>query len=165
MIAASRGVAIGRAVDYAGRSQVTSSKGRSAAPDSTSLVDTGTDALSRGAWEDARHAFERALERHEDARALEGLGLAAWWLDMTTTVFDSRERAYRLYREQGDARSAARVAVWLGWDYAAFRGESAVARGWFGLARELLYCAIALLLQACDVSIAKLGDCGVHLGR
>ena len=35
-----------------------------------------------------------------------------------------------LYREQGDTLSAARVAVCLGWDYAAFRGEGAVSRGW-----------------------------------
>lgn len=113
-------------------------KGRPVGRDSTSAIDAGVDALARGAWEDARRAFEQALAIQEDARALEGLGLAAWWLDGGATVFDARERAYRLYRECGDTRSAARVAVWLGWDYGAFRGESAVSRGWFGLARQLL---------------------------
>lgn len=137
MSASCCGVAIGIAVDYAGHSPVASID-RSAEPDLSALLVAGTDALSCGEWEDARHAFERALALQEDAHALEGLGLAAWWLDLTATVFDARERAYRLYRERGETRAAARVAVWLGWDYAAFRGEPAVARGWFGLARELL---------------------------
>ncbi|MFN8059095.1 MAG: response regulator transcription factor [Vicinamibacterales bacterium] len=98
----------------------------------------GQTALARGAWQDARRAFERALESGEDPVALEGLGLAAWWLDHADLVFDSRERAFRLYRDRGDATAAARVAAWLGWDYAAFRYEPAVARGWLGLARQLL---------------------------
>ncbi|HEY6508566.1 MAG TPA: hypothetical protein VIY56_11180, partial [Vicinamibacterales bacterium] len=99
---------------------------------------TGQAALARGDWEAARVAFQTALADREEAAGLEGLGLAAWWLDLTVTVFDARERAYRLYREGGDDVSAARVAVWLGWDYGAFRGEGAVARGWLGLARQLL---------------------------
>ena len=51
---------------------------------------------------------------------------------------DWRERLMALYREQGDLLGAGRVAVWLGWDYAAFRGEGAVSRGWLGLARQIL---------------------------
>ena len=35
-------------------------------------------------------------------------------------------------------RGAARVAVWLAWDYWAFRGEDAVANGWLQRARRLL---------------------------
>ena len=70
--------------------------------------------------------------------ALEGLGLAAWWLDSADVVFDTRERAYRGYRERGDSVSAARMAVWLAWDTAAFRGEQAVASGWLQRARRLL---------------------------
>jgi hypothetical protein len=34
--------------------------------------------------------------------ALEGLGLAAWRLDDAAVTFDARERAYRLYRQDGD---------------------------------------------------------------
>ena len=115
---------------------VTQSK-RPASPQPSDLQ-AGQAALSRGEWQAARDAFQTVLGRHEDAAALEGLGMAAWWLDLTATVFDARERAYRLYREQGDVVSAARVAVWLGWDYASFRGEGAVSRGWLGLARQLL---------------------------
>ncbi|MFN7983270.1 MAG: LuxR C-terminal-related transcriptional regulator [Vicinamibacterales bacterium] len=106
--------------------------------DANQSIAAGYDALSRSAWEEATALFERTLGEREDPRALEGLGLAAWWLDRTSVVFDARERAYRLYREEGNARAAARVAVWLAWDYQAFRGEPAVARGWLGLARQLL---------------------------
>ncbi len=99
---------------------------------------SGRDALARGAWDDANSAFERALAREESPEALEGLGLSAWWLDRGDTVFDSRERAYALYRQRGERAAAARLAVWVAWDYAAFRGESAVASGWLRRARRLL---------------------------
>ena len=90
----------------------------------------GQAALARGAWREARRAFRAALARDEQPEALEGLGLAAWWLDAADLVFKSRERAYRLYRQRNDRASAARVAVWLAWDSAAFRGEMHVANGW-----------------------------------
>ena len=98
----------------------------------------GDDALARGAWEEARDAFEAVLRICENPEALEGLGAAAWWLDLSDLVFDSRERAYRLYLERGDSSDAARIAVWLAWDYWAFRGEGAVANGWLRRARRLL---------------------------
>ena len=64
--------------------------------------------------------------------------MAAWWLDDANATFDARERAYRLYRERGNPRDAARMATWLAWDYIAFRGERAVANGWLQRARRLL---------------------------
>jgi len=98
----------------------------------------GDAALARGAWEEARAAFQGVLAAKELPEALEGLGLAAWWLDLAAEVFDSRERAYTLYRERDDWASAARVAIWLAWDCWAFRGETAVANGWLQRARRLL---------------------------
>jgi DNA-binding CsgD family transcriptional regulator len=50
---------------------------------------------------------------------------------------ESRQRAYKLYRGRDD-RAAARVAVWLAWDEAAFRGEMAIAAGWLERAHRLL---------------------------
>jgi DNA-binding NarL/FixJ family response regulator len=102
-------------------------------------LEAGRIALERGAWQDAKRAFETALTGETDVPiALEGLALAGWWLDLADVVFHTRERAYRLYRERGDAAAAARVAVWLAWDYGAFRGEAVVARGWMQRAHQLL---------------------------
>src|SRR5262245_11252356 len=100
--------------------------------------ETGQRALERGEWAEARQAFEQVLTEREVPEALEGLGVAAWWLDLADVVFDSRERAYRLFLERGDKVAAARIAVWLAWDCWAFRGEHAVANGWLQRARTLL---------------------------
>jgi DNA-binding NarL/FixJ family response regulator len=108
----------------------------SASPPTECLA--GHEALQRGAWPEARDAFTIALRVRETPEALEGLGLASWWLDAADVVFDTRERAYRLYIERDDRRGAARVAVWLAWDCWAFRGEGAVANGWLQRARRLL---------------------------
>ena len=101
-------------------------------------LDLGRTALGRGDWQAARLAFDRSLQTEESPEALEGLGLAAWWLDLAEVVFDVRERAYRLYRERDDGLAAARMAVWLAWDTAAFRGEQAIANGWLQRAQRLL---------------------------
>jgi len=101
-------------------------------------LDAGQAALARGDWPAARIAFDTALQVEESPEALEGLGLAAWWLDQADVVFDVRERAYRLYRERDDQVSAARLAVWLAWDTAAFRGEQPIANGWLQRAHRLL---------------------------
>jgi tetratricopeptide (TPR) repeat protein len=99
---------------------------------------TADEALVRGEWEIARNAFEAVLRQRESPEALEGLGLAGWWLDLADVVFDARERAYRLYRDRGDRRGAARLAVWIAWDTWASRGEHAVASGWLQRTRTLL---------------------------
>jgi LuxR family maltose regulon positive regulatory protein len=99
---------------------------------------SGDEALARGAWTEAREAFDAVLRVSEVPEALEGLASAAWWLDLADLVFDSRERAYRLYLERDDRAGAGRIAVWLAWDYWAFRGENAVASGWLQRARRLL---------------------------
>jgi LuxR family transcriptional regulator, maltose regulon positive regulatory protein len=106
--------------------------------DTPSPLSIGRDALRQGAWTDARDAFSSLLREQESPEALEGLGTAAWWLDDAEVVFDSRERAYKLYQGRGDRAAAARVAVWLAWDCWAFRGENAVANGWLQRARRLL---------------------------
>ncbi|MPZ13830.1 MAG: tetratricopeptide repeat protein [Chloroflexi bacterium] len=95
-------------------------------------------ALRRGAWEEARRRFEAALADGETPEALEGLGAAAWWMEDPATVFASRERAYRLYRDRGDPLAAGRVATELAYDYAVFRAERAVSNGWLQRAHRLL---------------------------
>lgn len=107
-------------------------------PGPTDPLSAGHRALRQGAWEQARTRFEEALQERETPAGREGLGLAAWWLEDAATTIEARERAYRLYREGGDRRSAARMAIWLAWDCLAFRGEPAVANGWLQRARRLL---------------------------
>lgn len=98
----------------------------------------GRNALSCGAWAEARTLFETVLHHEETAEAWEGVGLASWWMDDEETIFKARERAYLLYREKGDWRGAARVATALGWDCATFRGDLAIANGWLQRAQRLL---------------------------
>jgi DNA-binding NarL/FixJ family response regulator len=105
---------------------------------SPEALSAGRAALARGAWEEARACFSQALAEAETGEALEGLSWAAWWVDDVEACFDLRERAYRRYREAGDRRGAARLALWLGDDYAEFRGEHAVAGGWTQRAARLL---------------------------
>jgi DNA-binding NarL/FixJ family response regulator len=103
-----------------------------------SLLEEGRAAIRNGDWHAAARAARGSLEQGETAQGHELLGLAAWWLSDPDTVFDSRERAYRLYLDRHDERRAARLAIWLDWDYRAFRGEPAVANGWLRRARRLL---------------------------
>ena len=98
----------------------------------------GLEALGRGAWDEAKAAFERALADGEQAEALEGWAHAAQFLGDGDASLDARARAFRAYRGRGDSRSAARVAAWLAYDTVVFRGDDAVAQGWFGHAHRLL---------------------------
>jgi LuxR family maltose regulon positive regulatory protein len=93
--------------------------------------------LLRTAWQEARVHFEATLASGETPEALEGLGAAAWWLSDVSTVFATRERAYRLYRENREDRCAARVAAALAMDYCTFRGRAAIASGWIRRAERL----------------------------
>jgi DNA-binding CsgD family transcriptional regulator/tetratricopeptide (TPR) repeat protein len=97
------------------------------------------DAMRRGAWQEAVEAFRAVVETQPgNAAALEGLGTALWWLDDHDPVLQARERAFRAYREAGDALGAARVAAALSIDYGDYRGDVAVADGWMQRAERLL---------------------------
>jgi DNA-binding NarL/FixJ family response regulator len=98
----------------------------------------GWEALAATDWERARASFETAMAMEPSAGALEGLSLAAWWLDDAETMFATRERAYGLYHRDGDRLSAGRLATLFGIDYFSFRGEAAIGNGWFRRAHRLL---------------------------
>jgi hypothetical protein len=66
------------------------------------LFSHGTEALAKGAWEEARDAFQAALAKSHSPEALEGFATATWFLNDVASVFEAREEAYRLYRERGD---------------------------------------------------------------
>jgi DNA-binding NarL/FixJ family response regulator len=101
-------------------------------------IEAGREALARGAWGEAKEAFERALEAEETPEALEGLAEARWWQDDEKGTFAARERAYHLYLKKGDKAAAARMAMWMATDSLEFRGEPAVASGWLQRASRLL---------------------------
>src|SRR4051794_13860008 len=87
----------------------------------------GQLALANSAWREARTCFDAALLSEETPEALDGLGMAGWGLSDTALTFDTRERAYNLYKQRGDYRGAARVAARLALDYLYFRGENIIA--------------------------------------
>lgn len=88
--------------------------------------------------ERARALFAAALEVEETPEGLEGLGAAAFFLDDAVASFDSRERAFRSYRERDDRRGAARAAISLAIEHYYHRGDRAVCNGWVQRARRLL---------------------------
>ena len=102
------------------------------------LLGAAGRALASGGWGEARERYEAALDLGESAEALEGLAVAAWWLDDVDSAISARERAYVLRCEQGQTVEAARLAGFLAWDYGAMRGANAVANGWLRRARRLV---------------------------
>jgi ATP/maltotriose-dependent transcriptional regulator MalT len=102
------------------------------------LLNRGRQALSVGAWEEARTLLNEALRAKESAEILEELALACWWLNDGPCVFEYRSRAYQLFLDQNDKLGASRTASWLGLDCLEFNGEFAVANGWFQRAESLL---------------------------
>jgi LuxR family maltose regulon positive regulatory protein len=121
-------------------------------------------AIRRGEWRQAQASAQRSLAAAETPDALEILGLACWWLSDIELLFESRERAFRLYVDAGARQRAARVAIWLDWDYRAFRGAPAVAAGWLRRARRLLEglhdCTEYgwLLMREADAQLARDAD-------
>jgi DNA-binding CsgD family transcriptional regulator/tetratricopeptide (TPR) repeat protein len=101
-------------------------------------LSAGQAALDRGAWEEARSTLELAVAREESGAALEGLGWAGWWLADEALTMESRERAFRAYRDADECGAAARVAAWLAADHREFRGDASVARGWLQRAQSAL---------------------------
>jgi hypothetical protein len=61
-------------------------------PESAATIEAGLEALGRGAWEEARSVFEGALQADESPEALEGLGMAAWWLEDDGAVISAQAR-------------------------------------------------------------------------
>lgn len=120
----------------------------------------GRTALRRAAWDEARALFEEAASAGGPPEAWEGLSRAAWWLGDQDATLAARERAYRAYRDAGDACGAARMAMWLGSDHLDFRGDDALASAWLARGRALLRdhppCSELGYLTLLDADIALL---------
>jgi DNA-binding CsgD family transcriptional regulator len=94
------------------------------------------DALRRGDWDESRALFGKALALEESPEALDGLATSCRYLGALDESLAARERAYRLYRDRGDAVGTTIAAAWLGRDSALPRAETSVARSWFAVARR-----------------------------
>ena len=103
-----------------------------------------------GALEQARAAFVRTAWREAydglsaadaagslEAEDLERLAEAAWWLSDGTASLRARERAYRQYRQRGEHRAAAWVALALAEDHF-HRLARSVGQGWLRRAERHL---------------------------
>lgn len=99
---------------------------------------TGTAALEAGRWEEARAAFAAALAEQETPQALDGMGVALWWLGETRASVASTERAYAGFRRAGDAVPAAVAAISLCVTWISNFDNHAAAGGWLARAERVL---------------------------
>lgn len=97
----------------------------------------GWAALRGGDWPAAEAAFRLELAHGPSARALDGLGQALWWRKQVQEGLGLRSRAYALFRREGWADDAARIAAWLAREHLACFGNVPVATGWLARARRL----------------------------
>lgn len=123
-------------------------------PSRPRLVEAGREALGRGAWEEARSAFERALHTGDrdaakqsfrevidpegSAEVLSGLAEALWWLGEIRESFDCWELAYSGFCQEPDPAQAAFIAIQLSFLYNANLGNHAAAAGWVARAARLV---------------------------
>jgi ATP/maltotriose-dependent transcriptional regulator MalT len=123
-------------------------------------VEAGIAAMRAADWTTARRHFEAAVEADPDPKTLEHLSQAVWWEGDEEATFDVRERAYRAYREAGEAQGAARMAMLIGADYLDFRGDHAVAAAWLARVPALVdepcpELGYTLLFEADIASVAE----------
>jgi tetratricopeptide (TPR) repeat protein len=98
----------------------------------------GTAALEAGRWEEARAAFAAALAERETPEALDGMGVALWWLGDTRASIAHTERAYAGFRRASDAVAAAMAAMSLCVTWISNFDNHAAAGGWLARAERVL---------------------------
>src|SRR5262245_7188297 len=101
-------------------------------------LDRARAAFARLAWREALEAFELTDRRAAlGADDLERTATAAFMLGRMDDFTRLLDRAHREYVEAGDGPRAARCAFYIATNVA-FRGEAALAAGWFARARRLV---------------------------
>ena len=98
-------------------------------------LDEGLIALEAARWQEAREAFEASLADEETPDALDGLGLALWFLADVRGGIAARERAVEGYARAGRCDDAARLAVWVSHQHSV-GGRASAARGWLARAER-----------------------------
>src|SRR5918995_327077 len=119
-------------------------------------IETGMEALGRGAWKEARSAFENAARADESPEILFGLGVALWWLGEIRESVRCFEQSYAAFRRRSDPVQAANAALELSFLYHENLGNHAAAAGWMARATQLVdefdlkpLQGRALLIKAC----------------
>jgi DNA-binding CsgD family transcriptional regulator len=96
------------------------------------------EALGRGAWKEARSAFEDAARADESAEISFGLGIVLWWLGEIRGSVRYLEQAYAAFRRRSDPMQAASAALELCFLYHKNLGNHAVGDGWMARAARLV---------------------------
>jgi tetratricopeptide (TPR) repeat protein len=94
--------------------------------------------MLEGRWQEARAAYESALDQSGSPRALASLGDAFFFLGECQRSVGFRERAYATYRRAGSIPEAVDSAIWLCLVYQSALGNRAAGRGWLARAESLL---------------------------
>ena len=100
-------------------------------------LDQGRQALEAAQWGEARAAFEAALADEESPDALDGLGLALWFLGDVREAIAAREQAVEGYARDGRCDDAARLAVWVSHQHL-IGGRASASRGWLARAERIV---------------------------
>ena len=102
------------------------------------LLDDGCIALDAGDWHTARSLFELALKTEPGPEAAYGLARAVEWAGDFETAIRLYEKAFVMYRRQGQVRLPALIAAReLSFLYGAVYGNAAAANGWMARALSL----------------------------
>jgi hypothetical protein len=106
--------------------------------DLAALLTAAGEALSAGRWEEARAGFEATLEIEESGAALFGLALALWWLRDPVSSVSLQERAFGMFRREGDNENAFFTAMYLCLGYDMTFGNLSASRGWLAKATRVV---------------------------
>jgi DNA-binding NarL/FixJ family response regulator len=104
----------------------------------STLIEEGMAALREGDTAAARRAFELALAETESGVVLEGLGEALYLERDYRGAATQYEKAWALYRSEGEIMAAGRAARTIAWITGNVLGDWAVRSGWLARARRLL---------------------------
>jgi DNA-binding CsgD family transcriptional regulator len=105
---------------------------------SSLLIEEGMAALRDGDAATARRTFELALGAGESGEVLEGLAEALYLEREYSPSAAHYERAYSVYRREGQQMAAGRAARTVAWITGNVLGNWAVRSGWLARARVIL---------------------------
>jgi hypothetical protein len=109
-----------------------------ATEDVATLLASAGEALAAGRWEEARDGFEATLKIEESGGAVFGLALALWWLRDPVRSVQLQERAFAMFRRDGDHENAFFAAMYICLGYDMTFGNLSASRGWLAKAARVV---------------------------